>query len=276
MDEEMFFSLGVLEDAGARLYALVGGSVGQSLSPAIHNSLFALSRRRAIYTAFSVDPAAFKRAFQGLLEIAGGLNITIPYKEEAARLLHSLDKISSRLGCVNTVHKMVGYNTDYTAVLELVRERQGSLGGMRCLVAGAGGAARALAFALGDLGCRVYVLNRTRERAAALVERLSREGLEAGLAEPGRGGYDVVANATPDPRFVPREDISGVLAIEMVYRPLETSFLKIAGERGMGRISGLEILVRQAIHAHRIWFGEDLRWAEEVVVRRLHARQLVW
>ncbi|MEM1610579.1 MAG: shikimate dehydrogenase [Sulfolobales archaeon] len=256
-------------DATTDLYCLVGMGISYSLSPAIHNHIFELIGDNSVYLAFDIAEESFDIAFRGLLEISRGLNITIPYKERAIKYLKELEPIVEKIGAINTVYMKRGYNTDYLAIKQLVRERFGGLDGMKCLVAGAGGAAKASSYALGDLGCSIYIMNRTRARAEELVARLRDSRYEAYITENCSEGYDVVLNATPDPSYIPASCLRSALIIDLVYRPVKTRLIIAAIERGIPFINGLEILVRQALLAQGIWHGRDLLHLEEEVMRYL-------
>ena len=261
-------------DAATKLYGVVGQNISYTLSPAIHNYIFRRVGYNAVYLAFDIPETKFDKVFPTLLEICEGLNITIPYKEKAVKYLSDVDVAAGAIGAVNTVYRGKGYNTDYLAVKALARNAVGALSGGVCYVYGAGGAARAAAFALGELGCRIVVVNRTRDRAEKLVQDLSRFGVAASTDTVCRGHSDVVVNATPAPSVVPDECLDTELVVEFVYRPVETDLVKRARSRGVKVVDGLTILVRQAIEAQRIWLGIDI--SGEEVLGYLYARKLIW
>lgn len=256
-------------DPRTKLYSLIGRGIGYTLSPTIHNYVFRRVGVNAIYIAFDLSEEVFEKAVLGLLELCGGINVTIPYKERIISYLDRLDRIASRIGAVNTIYRRAGYNTDYEAVKSLTMERIGGLEGSGCLVIGAGGAAKASSFALGDLGCRIDIVNRTRKRAEELVERLRSGGIEARAVERCTGTYDVVVNATPDPSSLACTCTPKILAIDLVYRPVKTELIRKTIEMGVRYITGLEILVRQALLAQGIWFERDLLYLEREVIGKL-------
>ena len=256
-------------DVTTNLYCLVGKGISYSLSPAIHNYIFNLIGENSVYLAFDIAEESFDTAFRGLLEISRGLNITIPYKERAIKYLEKLEPTAEKIGAINTVYMKKGYNTDYLAIKQLVRERFGDLDGMKCLIAGAGGAAKASSYALGDLGCSIYIMNRTRARAEELVARLRDSGYKAYIIESCSESYDVVLNATPDPSYIPGSCLRSTLVVDLVYIPVKTRLIIAAIERGIPIINGLEILVRQALLAQSIWHSRDLLHLEEEVLRYL-------
>lgn len=249
-------------DASTKLYGLVGMGISYTLSPAIHNYIFELSGVNAVYLAFDIADDRFDTAFKGLQEVAEGLNVTIPYKERALQHIKRLSPLIERIGCINTVHKGEGYNTDYLAVKQLVSERAGSVDGMKCLVVGAGGAAKASSYALAELGCTIHIMNRTRSRAEELASRLRGYGYDARAIAECEPGYDVLLNATPDPSHIPSKCVGSFLVVDLVYRPVKTPLIRAALERGARVINGLEVLIRQAILAQSIWQGRNLLGVE--------------
>ncbi|MEM1541651.1 MAG: shikimate dehydrogenase [Ignisphaera sp.] len=262
-------------NASTKLFGVIGRNIQYSLSPPIHNYVFRKTGHNAVYLAFDIPEERFQYLFPALMELCEGLNITIPYKEKVIGFLEDLDPIAKAIGAVNTVHKGVGYNTDYIAIEVLVKENLNNLDGDLCYIYGAGGAARAAAFALGKLGCRIVIINRSRSRAEKLVKDLAEYGVDAEIGESCENRSRVVANATPNPEIVPEVCLNTDVVIEFVYRPVETQLVVKAKMRGIKVINGLEILVKQALEAQEIWFGE-VRIPYEEVIGYLYARKLVW
>ncbi|MEM1873405.1 MAG: hypothetical protein QXS85_04635 [Acidilobaceae archaeon] len=253
-------------DAQTKLFGILGDRISYTLSPAIHNLVFSKTGFNAVYLVFDVPRDRFQQAIEGLLALAEGFNVTTPYKEQVVLYLRGLDVSAEKVGAVNTVHRGVGYNTDYMAVKQLVWEAVGRLAGGECLVAGAGGAAKASALALAELGCTVRVLNRTRARAEELVARLNTLALNATVEDRCERVYDVLVNATPDPEWVLRQGCEArELALDLVYRPVVTKLIARALERGARVVTGLHVLIRQALLAQSIWQSRDLGYLEEEV-----------
>jgi shikimate dehydrogenase len=165
-----------------------------------------------------------------------------------------------------------GDNTDGTGLVDALRSDEGfDPGGRRCLVVGAGGAARAAIRALAEAGAReVVVVNRTPHRAetaAALASPVGRVGAPGDAA-----GADLVVNATPMGMGLsgvpgtPGEDElpldpahlgPGQLVVDLIYHPPVTRFVELARARGAAAVNGLGMLVHQAARAFRLWTGED-------------------
>ncbi|MEM3980231.1 MAG: shikimate dehydrogenase [Ignisphaera sp.] len=258
-------------NSSTKLFGVVGSNISYTLSPAIHNYIFMKINYNAIYLVFDIPENRFQKIFPALVDLCEGLNITIPYKEKAINYLHDVDSVAKAIGAVNTVHKGRGYNTDYTAIKNLVKKYIGSLKGDICYIYGAGGAARASAYALGELGCKIIVVNRSRERAEKLVKDLTSYGFDVSIGSGCSGVVGVVVNATPNSSIVPNTCLNSKLVVELVYNPIETDLVVRARKAGVRVVNGLEVLVEQALEAQRIWLGVDIR--SEEVVRYLYARK---
>ncbi len=262
--------------AHTKLLAVLGYPVRHSLSPLIHNAALRHDGLEYVYVALEVEPAALPAAVEGLRALRiRGANITVPHKQQAASLVDRLDPLAARLGAVNTVVNeegvLVGHNTDVAgfraALRTLVRE---GAQGRRCVVAGAGGAARAVVAALvEDQAAEIAVFNRTYLRAQALCEEAREWGGskcepidEQGLASVGPDA-DIVINATsvgldpavkggPFPVDIVR---SHQVVMDLVYGPEPTGLVRRARTRGAAAVDGLEMLVMQAADSYALWTG---------------------
>jgi len=261
-----------LIDASTKVYALLGKGINYSLSPQIHNFVFNKLNINAVYVVFDLNEEKFYKAINGLLEVIEGFNVTIPYKEIIIKYLDDLEEGAKRIGAINTIYNKKGYNTDYIAIRKLVYEKIGKINGMRCYIVGAGGAGKATAYALGDLGCKVFISNRTKERALELVRNLNFYGIEAEYVSDCKLNYDILVNATPYPQNISQECVKGELVVDLVYRPVKTPLIMTALRKGLNVIDGLSILINQAIEAHRIWFGRSL---DEGVIRDYICREIL-
>ena len=254
--------------ASTQLAAVIGSPVRHSLSPAIHNAAFAATGLDWAYLAFDVDEAAVGAALAGSRALGlRGLSVTMPLKEAVARTVDRLSDRARILGAVNTVvvrpSGLVGDNTDgpgFMAALPGGWEATGR----RCLVAGAGGAARAVILALAEAGAaEIVVVNRSEERAATAV------ALAPGVARPGAfadvAGADLVVNATPSGMagtpiaagtlIGPELLRAGQVVVDLVYHPVRTALLEAASDRGAVAVDGVGMLVHQAAHAFTLWTG---------------------
>ena len=256
----------------SRVYAVIGNPVGHSLSPLLHNTAFRARQVDAVFVPFLVRDL---RDFLQALEPFGvaGFAVTIPHKEAILRLLHDCDPLAARMGAVNTVvvrggGRLYGYNTDYVGVLRSL-ERRMRLAGSRVLLLGAGGAARAAAFALGQAGAVVGICSRRPQRARSLAQAAGGQVVER--SELRREFFDAVVNCTPVGLY-PRggsplgsAELHCRMVMDMVYRPRETKLLQIARSRGIETISGVEMFLAQGVAQYEIWTGER---APEAAMRR--------
>jgi shikimate dehydrogenase len=254
---------------------VIGKPVGHSLSPAIQNAAFQATGFPAWYEAIEVDPddiAAFFSLLRGPRWL--GINVTIPHKEMAARLVDERSDVAERAGAVNTVVRvgdtLVGHNTDVAGFLRALREEaKFEPSGVVAVILGAGGAARACAVALADAGARrIVVVNRDPARAERLVSELGLAGVETVAGDQARAACqaaDLVVNATavgmrggpaPDALPVPAGWLprSG-LVYDLVYRPTETPLLRAAMASGLPVLGGLAMLVYQGASAFELWTG---------------------
>jgi shikimate dehydrogenase len=258
-----------------KVFGVIGKDIKYTLSPYIHNFSFNLLGINAIYLVFDLSEEKFSKVISSLLEITEGLNVTIPYKEKVIAYLNGMDEISKKIDAVNTIFRKNGYNTDYIAVKSLVKEKFGNISGFNCYIYGAGGAAKASSYALAELGCIINIINRTKSRAIELVENLNKNGFNASVKEDCEGNSLVIVNTTPYSQIVPEKCVKKAnLVIDFVYKPVETDLIKIARNNNISFINGLEILVRQAMEAEKIWFNKSV--PDEKIIEYLYARKLVW
>jgi 3-dehydroquinate dehydratase/shikimate dehydrogenase len=238
----------------------------------LHNTAFRARKFDAVLVPFLVgDLGDFLRSIKPFA--IAGFAVTIPHKESILRYLDDCDPLAARIGAVNTVvvrsgGRLYGYNTDYVGVLRSL-ERRMQLKGSRVLLLGAGGAARAAAFALVQAGAIVCLSARRSERARALARAVGAQVVaRAGLH---REFFDAIVNCTPvgmHPRGgspLESAELNCRLVMDMVYRPRTTELLRIARRRGIETISGVEMFLAQGFAQYEIWTGER---APEAAVRR--------
>jgi shikimate dehydrogenase len=252
-----------------RVAGVIGDPVRHSLSPALHNAAFRALDLDWAYLAFEVAAGEGAAAVEAMRTLGiDGLNVTMPHKADAARAVDRLSPVAERLGAVNTVVRrggvLAGESTDGDGFMAALRQDEGfDPAGRRCLVVGAGGAARAVVLALADAGAaHVVVAGRTPEnvaRAAALAGDRGR----VGTVEEA-GDVDLVVNATPvgmggnrDLPLDPTRLGPGQVVVDLVYHPLVTPLVEAARARGAVAVNGLGMLIHQAALAFRLWTGED-------------------
>jgi shikimate dehydrogenase len=207
-----------------------------------------------------------------------GVNVTVPHKSAVMAHLDELDDAAKSIGAVNTIavrgKRLVGHNTDAPGFVRALREAGLEPAGQRALLLGAGGAARAVAYALAKAGYAVTIYNRTVKRAAELVHHMRDLDLcapvawvphEAALDELDLARFDLLVNATTAGMWPNNEDTPWPKALAMpshwtvfdlVYNPLETRLLRQARQAGAQTIDGLGMLVWQGALAFELWTGQ--------------------
>lgn len=261
---------------------ILGKSIGYTLSPKIYNRLFVEKNIDAQYTV--VDAPTEQDAVKSIIECRNdvrclGFNVTKPYKLLAYHHIDQLDEHAARIGAINTVVRLScgelkGYNTDWLGVIEPLEKLDPPAKYDTLLLIGAGGAARAALYALRSRVRKAYIVSRTGVTAQQLAREVRRwgfdvEGLKASPQTYARilPRVDLLINATPASSDtmspIPREILDKYLqqsttVFDMVYKPLDTLLLRVARLKGCKVIDGLWMLVHQARHNIRIWFGLDV------------------
>lgn len=252
-------------DGTTTLHGIIGTPVKHSLSPAMHNAAFEKLNLNSVYLAFEVEPDQVKNAINGIraLEIRG-VNVTMPHKSAVMDFLDELDPIAIEIGAVNTIVNsngiLIGYNTDASGAMEALEEKT-KLSGKTALVLGAGGAAKAIAFALSAKGAKVTIANRDFDSGEQLAQSI--EGTAIQLNQASGVDTDIIINATPvgmhpNTEEMPVEEkvLKNKIVFDSVYNPVETKLLKVAKKNGCETITGLEMLLNQATHAFELWTGK--------------------
>ncbi len=251
-------------DAQTRVYGVIGNPIGHSLSPVMQNAALAARRINAVYAPFLVrDLRDFLQSI-GPFEVRG-FSVTLPHKERILRHLDECDPLAERIGAVNTVTvrgsgKLYGSNTDYVGVLSALQRRV-KLAGSSVLILGAGGAARAVAFALNQAGAAVFVTARRHERAKLLARDAGGEAIERGKVRSAH--FDAIVNATPVGMYpaihdspAESQELNCRLVFDTIYRPSRTELLRLAARRGIETVSGVEMFVAQGASQFEIWTGQ--------------------
>jgi shikimate dehydrogenase len=260
-------------DGGTRVVGVIGDPIAHTRSPATFNAAFAATGLNWVYVAFPTPAGEGGHAVRAARALGlAGLNVTMPHKADAAWACDELTPDAAALGAVNVVtvqegRRLLGASTDGEGFVRSVRDEGFDPSGQSALVCGAGGAARAVARALGAAGAAVTVAARRKdaaESAAGLVDGpRGTTAAAASLAEVDPGGFALVVNATPlgmrgEPGPVPAERLNpGQLVVDTVYHPMETPFLAAARGRGITVVNGLGMLVHQAALAFEQWTSLD-------------------
>lgn len=259
-----------------RLCGVIGDPVEHTVSPAMHNAAFKSLGIDYVYVSFKVRKNDLASAVEGARALnIRGLNVTLPHKVEIIPLLDELDPLAEKIGAVNVIVNdeglWKGYNTDADGFLQAMLEQGIEAEGKKITILGAGGASRAISFALAGRCADLTILNRTLASAAVLACEISKNFAVAVAAlELDRKnlvkaleGADILVNTTsmgmnPDVDSTP---VAGDLirprltVVDIVYNPVKTRLLAEAEKAGARTVSGLNMLVWQGALAFEKWTG---------------------
>ena len=266
-----------------RYLGVIGHPLKRSLSPIFQQAAIDDLGLDLRYEAMPASPEALAEIVASLRAPDRlGANVTIPHKEAVIPLLDEIDELARRVGAVNTIlnrdGRLYGYNTDVGGFLRALREDGGfDPAGARVLVAGAGGAARAVGVALIDGGAAsVTFINRSLARAGKLVDDLRRDagstqlhalpdvatswagtavscGLLINCTSVGMAGTPEEKESPVPVDIIP----SSALVFDLIYQPPETPLMAAARQRGAKVLGGLPMLVYQGAESFKLWTGLD-------------------
>lgn len=233
-------------------FGLVGKKLSHSYSPELHKIIMEdmnVNGRYSLIECEKIDD----ETIEFLKENFDGFNITIPYKESFFKYLDYLDEKAEKIGAINTIlirdNKLYGYNTDYEGVRVMLRDIE--LKNKICYVLGSGGGAKGVISFLQDSGAKIFVVSRSK-KVFKDIKTISYSEIKKG---------DIVINTTPLGMY---PDVDSVainqnilinfkVAVDIVYNPRETKFLKIAKQMGLKTYGGIDMLIAQAIYSEIIW-----------------------
>lgn len=244
------------------IYGVVGSPLTHSISPAMHNAVFRAAGVDAVYIPMVASSADDFLTFANAIGVKGA-SVTIPYKVDVFQRADEADALSRQVGAINTLRKegdrWLGRNTDVSGFLAPLAARL-QLRGARAAILGSGGAARAVAVALGSAGTVVTVYGRDRAKADQVAQLASGKGASYPVA---RKTWDLLVNATPvgtyphvDQTPLDQGEFDGRVVYDLVYNPAQTRLLKEAAAAGCETIGGLDMLVAQAEHQSEWWMGQ--------------------
>lgn len=258
----------------AKLAGVAGWPIGHSLSPRLHGYWIAEHKLDAAYVPLAIKPDDFSEALRVLPKLGfSGINVTIPHKEDAFRLVDEQDASAKATGAVNTIvfqnGRSIGRNTDVDGFAGMLGDAGvKDLTGKAVVVLGAGGAARAVVSALIGLKAKSVVLaNRSPAKSQALAQFFHAQSTRIDTVP-----FDEVEGKFPDADVLvnttslgmtgqPALDVdveslpARAVVADIVYRPLETKLLADARARGLKGVDGLGMLLHQAAPGFQAWFG---------------------
>jgi len=275
-----------------RVCGVIGDPIEHTLSPTIHNAAFNHLKLDFVFLAFRVKAADLENAIRGMRGLGiHALNVTMPHKSTVIKYLDEVDSAVNFLGSANTIlnkdGKLSGFNTDGVGALKALRENGTELAEKKVLLLGAGGAAKAIAFALAEEAGELAILNRAAEKAAVLADALNRvfgKKIAGGALSPSAvqknlQDADILVNATSvgmhpninQSLVAPQWLKPNLTVMDIVYNPVETKLAKDAKAAGAKVISGVEMLIYQGAASFEIWTGYS---APIQVMRRAALKKL--
>ena len=258
-----------------RTCGLIGNPVEHTLSPVIHNTLAQRFGHNLVYVPFPVETGRIEEAVVGAsaLQLLG-LNVTVPYKGEVISCLREVDSLAASIGAVNTLVAVPGgfkgYNTDMEGLYRAMMSEGIQIVDEEIILLGAGGASRAVAYLCAVKGAkRVYLLNRTLEKAQKVAEEVNRAVERQVILPMALTDFD----SLPDRKFLTIQGTSVGLAphvedvviddekfyaeghtgFDLMYSPWETRFRRLVKKRGGRAYNGLKMLLYQGIIAYELW-----------------------
>jgi len=259
-----------------KVFGVIGDPIEHSLSPVMQNAAFASTKLDSTFLAFNVKSSDVGKAMVGVRALGiQGLNVTMPHKASVISFLDEVDSVAKALKAVNTVKnengKLLGFNTDGVGALSAFRENGVEFKGKKVMLLGAGGAARAIAFALAEHAAEVSILNRSIVTAAQLADLIKETfdskvfayALSPLTVKGNLVDADILINATSvgmkpndnETLVAPKWLKPDLAVMDIVYNPIETKLAKKAKAAGAKVVSGVEMLIYQGAASFEIWTG---------------------
>lgn len=278
----------MLIDGNTRLIGLIGNPVEHTLSPVIHNGISEKMGISSVYVPFQVEAEGLDQAVKGAYELnILGMNVTVPHKNQVLESLVEIDDAAKQIGAVNTLvrseakHGYKGYNTDMMGLRRQIQEDGISLKNETVVILGAGGAAKAVVYmCLSEGAGKIYLLNRTLEKAKKIADHMNRlwkdsvKVIPMLLSDYGRIQETelIVFQATavglaPNDRQAVMEDSEFYrrikTGVDLIYNPANTRFMQMVAKQGGKAYNSLKMLLYQGVTAYELW--HDITVPREVV-----------
>ena len=252
-------------NAETKLYVLLGDPVDLSVGHIVHNKAIEILAQNAVYIKLCVTEQELPELLQRLRQLPlGGMSVTMPLKKTIISFLDQIDAAARVMQAVNTVvcaEQWSGLNTDGMGAMHAL-QAQGPLAEKIIVIFGAGGAARAIVYALLAQGARVMVFNRTLAKATALAEEFGCDAYPLELF-PRLTSYHLCINTLPEKAFLDpfiqtiwhaKHILPGIVAMDIVYQPIETTFLRTAKKANCVCLPGFYMYMAQALLQIHYWF----------------------
>lgn len=261
-------------DGKTRVIGIIGDPIEHTGSPAIHNFIAEKLGDNVVYVPFHVKDRRLEKAVEGAYALdIDGLNVTVPHKIAVMQYVTELDDAALSIGAVNTLVRIrggyKGYNTDFSGFMRQLDSVDMQVNGREVIMLGAGGAAKAVMYSLQKLGAEhVYVLNRNVDKAK---ENFGKAGNVTVLGfdewkQIPSGKYMAVqctsVGLSPDDNDCVISD-DGFFelvdeAVDLIYRPKETVFMKKVAEHGGKAYNGLRMLMYQAVSSYEFFMDREV------------------
>lgn len=263
-----------------KLYCLIGHPISKSLSPIIHNEFYKINNINSIYLTFDIEQNALKNIVYSFKAMnIQGFNITIPHKISIMNYLDEISEEARLIDAVNTVKnengKLIGYNTDGLGFIKSLKDKNIDIRNKNVLILGAGGAANAISTTLAMVGVRkLYINNRNINNSKKLAKKIKNQFpniyIEYGdlsLNNVLKEEINMIINCTSVGMYPNIEDtpilLNGfskdLIVYDIIYKPYETKFLKLAKKRGYNTINGLSMLINQGLYSQAIWLDGKIK-----------------
>ncbi|MFH0711789.1 MAG: shikimate dehydrogenase [archaeon] len=272
----------------SKKFAVIGHPIAHSLSKPMHEAVFRELNLPHTYDTVDVSPNDLENFIK--TNNYDGLNVTIPHKVEVMKYLDEIKNEAKQIQAVNTItfgKTKIGDNTDWVGFQNSFKEENINLENKNVLVLGAGGASRAILTSLKNSNAKIFLTNRTKQKALDLNQQLNLnatiidydyESLKQFLTTP----YLLIVNTTSigmhpneNESPIPKEFLKpNHIIFDAVYNPLKTKLIKDAEEIGCKTISGVNMLVHQGAQSLRIWLGIEppIKTMKEVVLKNLQPK----
>tara|TARA_Y100001960_G_C14654671_1_gene817707 strand:- start:308 stop:1099 length:792 start_codon:yes stop_codon:yes gene_type:complete len=242
-------------------YAVIGDPISHSLSPLLHNEIYS-----QIGTLISYKKQQITKS--GLSSFVSNnhikyYNVTIPHKESILPYLKSLDNIASEIGAVNCVMDQKGFNTDWLGFKYAMINNDVDIKDKNCLIIGAGGAAKAIAYTLIQSKAKsINIFNRSNNKKRNLDNWINSYGIKNNIIEIP----DLIINCTPIgmwPKiellpFNIKEIHKHQIIIDTIYNPIETKWMELCRKKGAHTIGGLDMFIYQGLASAEIWENDNI------------------
>jgi shikimate dehydrogenase len=278
--------------AGTKVLCVIGHPIEHSMSPVMHNAALKDLHLDYIYLAFDVSSKDLEKVVIRLRKHdIKGINVTIPHKERIMLYLDQIDPLAEKIGAVNTVKNvngcLIGKNTDAYGAKKALIDAGCKIKGKKVLVLGAGGAARAISFALSKEIDEIFISNRTEKRAIELAKDLTDKMKITAIGKDSSketlksltNDVDILINTTPVGMYpdvnqtpISKELLTDHLFVfDIIYNPLKTQFLKDASEIGCKILNGIDMFINQGALAFEWWTDKtpNIKLMKEKIVEGL-------